>query len=716
MALAYLRPNELVSGQFEYTADTGTNSYYLFRIGSKAIDADELERVVFTSPVQQRGSMANPFNSEFTLRIPSRLFSRGARHVQMISFRDLQRNGPALSNIVMASPVWNQPDIEGSRRGLNEAQSSMKVQFANDQSIACRQTPFSFQESRFSQQMFLNELLSVLRALTPAVLEALPRLVGSGNSGAGLTGQANDVAPNRDAILALLRMVVNAARDSASLPSVAAPPAPPALPAPPAAAVAPAETAAGASISSPGRFVLPNHLRAGDRRFPQVSRQQILDGGVLTGPLLGALLGPMLQQAPQLLQILTDRPIQFLTALVQNQLQRRQNDQEFMMRLLTEANRNFTLQQLMQHMRANGQQLPQEIALASGAGSSAFQRTAAVSFGGQIANLPRFSDKISLLFDPGRTLEIFGKAKSVFTPAQGIVLTARLSVVGTAPAQPLPRAILEVKFVELDNQTPVLSKEWRLENVAADAALRLSFTPDELRTVPRHRDLQVSATLRWPAPHGHGLLGARGDHAIYLTDGFLVLAVGSTVGKEIPLRDIGRYRAFWNKIWETAGTQSSRASRWELDALCRYYIRANFDQDTNARIETRMFMEPPDPAAITEQTKGRMKSGMELSLNELNRLVPVLCGQAPLTFEELAALKSSELRNRFDLEATSRLRATGKRATAGTVWVFPEFTTREITLAEAGELTDDGAIVSLRQRIVRFPFPSSVHFVTLRSI
>lgn len=661
MALAYLTAGDAPPGSCELTADIGTNEFYEYRIGARGEDG-QLARIDHVSPLRRREG-GGAVDSRFTLRIPPSLLSRGSRDVQLCSYRDARRNGPACSRVVSVVPGLGRMGLDAPG-GPHTMSATSSVAFR-----PCRQAAFSFEESAVSHAMFLDGLLAALRALAPAVIDAAPAIVGAATGGKGL---------DSDLLSRLLRAVADATK--------------------------PAETK--------GEPAKPASLDA-------TSRAQMVDGGVLTGPLLASLLGPLLQQAPQLLQVLTDKPLQFLTTLIaarqQAQLQKQQHQQDFIAGLLAEANRSMILREAMRRSAAAG--APAAPAASPDPGAAAAQ---ALSLRGTARpSAPRAaaraSDRFHLAFEPGTTVSVSGKPKSVYRPDQGITLLARVAVKGAVPRSPLPRAIVEVTLTDLDRGEPVLAKTFRLTDVAAGAPLPLAFTADELAKVPRHRDLHVAASIRWPSDGGRRIVTARGDHAIYLTGGHLLTAIGAATGAEIPLDDPATYRAFWHRVWEGPARLAGDGKRWELDVVCRYYLRASLEHDSNARIETRLALDtPPDPAAITYAMGGRMKSGLELSLDELNRLAPLVGGE-PVSASELAALKSSEVRGHLDLEGTARVRLSGKKTNVGVVWVYPEVTLRDLSLA-AVEATDEaGQVTRVIARQVRFPFPSSIHFVSLRS-
>lgn len=662
MALAYLTAGEAVPGSGELTADIGTSEFYEVRIGARGADDDELARVDHVLPLRRREGGGG--DSSFTIRLPPGLVARGSRDVQLCSFRDAQRNGPACSRIVALLPAFSAAGFDAP--GGSTAMSAL----ASDAMFRpCRQVAFSFEESAISHEMFFDELLGALRALAPAVIDAAPAIVGAVTADKG--------RPDSDLVARLLQAVADALKQREGK----------------------AEPAKPQSLGP-------------------TSHAQFVDGGVISGPLLASLLGPVLQQAPQLLQVLTDKPLQFLTTLMQArqqaQAQKQQSQQNFIQGLLAEANKSMLLQELVRRM---GAAAPTEAAQPAPAAPAAAAASLALRAGGLGAKgsvAPRSSARYRLTFETGAAIMVAGKPRSVFRPERGLTLVARLVVQGPPPRTPLPRAIADVELRELDTRRPVLSKSFRLTDVAAGAPIALTFDPAELAAVPRLRDLQVVASIRWPAPSG-GSVAAQGTYAIFLSGGRLLGALGPSQGPEIPLDDPATYRSFWNRVWEGPGRLEGEGKRWELDVVCRYYLRAAAGQDSNARIETRLALDaPPDPTAITYGIRGRMKSGLELSLDELNRLAPLVGGDL-LEPADLEVMKSGDVATRLELEATTRVQLRGRKSDSGVLWVFPEVTLRELEIATVQETDANGQVTRVETRRVRFPFPSSVHFVSLRS-
>ena len=103
------------------------------------------------------------------------------------------------------------------------------------------------------------------------------------------------------------------------------------------------------------------------------------------------------------------------------------------------------------------------------------------------------------------------------------------------------------------------------------------------------------------------------------------------------------YRPFWNKIWEapvldgTRGDDGKKYS-WDLDVYTKYSTFVSASHDSNGMMETKILKEADDPERMALAVRGRMKAGIELSLAELNKLLPLWSGPPVLDAVKLEAL------------------------------------------------------------------------------
>src|SRR5262249_24552467 len=135
-------------------------------------------------------------------------------------------------------------------------------------------------------------------------------------------------------------------------------------------------------------------------------------------------------------------------------------------------------------------------------------------------------------------------------------------------------------------------------------------------------------------------------------------------------------------------------SLWELDVDARYLVQMTPHEDANGVMETRLQASPPDPDEIRLTTSGRLKGGIELSLDEVNKLAGLFGGQAPLDADRLAALRSHAIARAESGEFIAHLKLKGRASERGMVWVVPVFRLAEFSLSAVQKVDDSGQVVA----------------------
>lgn len=186
------------------------------------------------------------------------------------------------------------------------------------------------------------------------------------------------------------------------------------------------------------------------------------------------------------------------------------------------------------------------------------------------------------------------------------------------------------------------------------------------------------------------------------------LRQGKAVSEEFELADMTAYRAFWNKIWESPVLDSAELSDntnrkygWELNVNGKYFIMLTASHDDNGLMETRLLTSVEEKDSVRAITEGRMKAGIELSIKELNKLIPVMGDKQPLTSDQLRSFLNEGFARDHSMEFIYHFRLQGKAGQRGMIWVIPIFKLFEFTLT-SGEK-------------VCFPLPVSARSIGLKS-
>lgn len=298
---------------------------------------------------------------------------------------------------------------------------------------------------------------------------------------------------------------------------------------------------------------------------------------------------------------------------------------------------------------------------------------------------------------------------------QAITLRFRLDVGTGGPATPLPRAKLHVCVREPGGATDVLSRTEQLTAVAPGAEIPVALTAEEARGLPADTDLEVLACLRWPG--AKGTYQATSTQTVVVASRVQVRDRGDVVGTPVELTDMNRFRSFWNKVWTspTTGGGPEALPLWGLDAALRYSVIATSGDRANGLMETRL-QEDPAQEGLRAQTRGRIKSGLEVSVSELNKLLPLWPGEQPLAVDDLAAFSARGWLAGQGGDAVAQVRMEGKRGTRGLLWAVPVVRLRTFTLAQATEVDPYGQAVATQDRSVHFPVVESVRLLGLASL
>ncbi|MGK7953858.1 MAG: hypothetical protein AB4063_01110 [Crocosphaera sp.] len=167
MALAILRFQDIDGGKSEFQVDIGTNRFYTYTIGQEELQRSEGFKVLsnpkFTSPLI--GPLRESSLGRTILEVPNQQFNRQNRYIQIISFRNQQREGPAISEIVkvplISSGNYDLPVISFSQE---KAMNNHPVDTV----------PFAYKEVQpVSSAMFLGALFNAVKSVAAPVLNAV---------------------------------------------------------------------------------------------------------------------------------------------------------------------------------------------------------------------------------------------------------------------------------------------------------------------------------------------------------------------------------------------------------------------------------------------------------------------------------------------------------------------------------------------------------------
>lgn len=448
---------------------------------------------------------------------------------------------------------------------------------------------------------------------------------------------------------------------------------------------------------------------------PEYSRPFIFG---IDDALIGAVAGPLLQILPQLLNSANQRKIA-----------EKQADTKLMADALAGINQRLMLQQLAGAQAPNAAaspdlaklfQLLQQQAAAPAAGATAAPAVAS-SLSAPEPDNEVLSRRAVVGFQLRDPLPWNGEPKALFAKGANIRLTVKLTVGDPAPKSPLPKAIVRVLFRNPAERSVLIEKQFKLKDVPANAPIALDFAASELDAVPTNRPIELVTEIRWKSPSSGRVYKALGSREVVFVGKYLLKSQGSMVGTELELTDMSRFRSFWNKLWESpvldsaSGSADDKKYLWELNATVKYSILLAPDHPANGLMQTKFLKAAPDPESLTQSASGRMKSGIELSVQELNKLLPQWPGHDMLPAEQLEALTTASFAARNAGEAITSVKLRGNAGERGLVWAIPVFNLLQCTLATVAKTDETGQVTALADRVIGFPIPVSARIIGLKS-
>ena len=205
MALAILKYDGTDRSNHLFSADIGDNNYFRIYIGGfqtyRKFGVALLSNRNIVSKLY--GPLPEAKFGRINFRIPDQLITRDNSSIQLISYRDNQQNGMAISSIKRVIPR-----IQGVE--LPHIQLSMKTTTNIEQEI--ENIPFQFKEQPVSTGMFLGNLFKMLPKAIPVVGEVIGGLTGGGSSSE--SGSSEGGGGNRGGIM---KMILDLLKDPEQL-------------------------------------------------------------------------------------------------------------------------------------------------------------------------------------------------------------------------------------------------------------------------------------------------------------------------------------------------------------------------------------------------------------------------------------------------------------------------------------------------------------------
>jgi hypothetical protein len=715
MALALLWEEETDGQQWVFGVDTGTNPFFRLLLGTGNDDQDGMDRVddlYWSSPWQQNPAAGRHFQTKTTYRLDASIANRPHTLVQLQSAKNETGQSTAYSAPIglsryLASAVRGIPfgaDVMSGTQSFTLPGRLGLTSLKPTRTASVRSA-----KETFSRPLSLDDLLgAVVRAVLPLVQQSMGAADnGSGGSGtsrgngapAGL-GDAGD-AGMADLLATLLRSVLSAAPTiGSSTLSVDRP-------------------TSGTFWQMEHRASMANPLASARA----VSRPLVFG---IDDALLAALIGPVLQSLPELLNAAGQ--VRETRIAANNQLARDALGATERMRItqLLEtqeagggSGRAAEIRTLLMRLLAGDAQTPVPTGTSSthAAASAPAPGPAPVSPGAATSA----SEPLSVLLrdaQPSKAVlrQVLAIPTSTdlsthtaeFAKNRALTLRFALETGSAGPTTELPRSILHLALREPGGLTDLCTVSERIINLTSGKEMRVELPPADVAALPTDTPLELRATLRWP---GAATTYQAGSSSMIMLRGARVASTsGTSVGGGIELTDMARFRPFWNRLWSYDGSQM-----WGLDATIRYSVIFTATDRGNALMTTRSLLEDPRPDGLRVEAAGRMKGGLEAGIHELNRLLPLWQGETELTTEELAPFAAPSWIAAQGGDAVLSARFDGRKGTHGQLWAVPVLSLRSFTIASPTEVDPFGQITATTTSSTRFPTIEALRLIGLVS-
>jgi hypothetical protein len=696
MALAILDLLGIDDGNARFRIDTGTNRYYQLKLGrgvGTRSGFDWIDGVVHTTPIQLNEAGGGLLDSSTELSVPlgrARRHERGPTYAQLFSFKTREGRSPAFSAVLSLDHAMSVPgpDYElPESSAMHDLMAIGPPSFQRPRTVACRTCA-----EQFGAPGIGDLLTQLLKVAAPVVLDFLqkgqppavtpPVVTGGTPAGAKPPAPPAGVQPN---LLADIVGGIFKAIAGGSIPLLSK-----------------GQTLLDGPASRPNRFLLNGHA--------QLSQPFVFG---IDDVIIGQLIGKFVEILPAL-----------ANATNQKRIAMQANQNKLVSDLVGDVERRMLLEKVLEAQRSAPvdqtgdlgkladllQQMP--------AAGNAQPAAAAKSLSWEDGHHARLSNRAVVAFDTAPALRWNGADHVVFAKGQPIALKLKLTVGEPVPSQPLPKAIVRVWVKDCSDQTVFAEKVSKHKDLTAGGIITVPFTAAEVAGVPAGKPVSLLAEIHWRGSSGreHKALGSL--ESVFVNRHF-VTERGAAVGPEVELTDMNRYRAFYNKLWESpaldAAAPNQRKLLWKLDANLKYSVLIAPEHASNGSMETRFLVAPDDRDTVADRTAGRMKGGIELSIDELSKLAPLWDGEAALDPERLDAFRTADFAKASSGELVDHVKLDGRHGERGLVWVVPVLQMVNYTLGTVQTTDDSGQVIAIAAEPARMPMAVAARILGLKT-
>ena len=309
-----------------------------------------------------------------------------------------------------------------------------------------------------------------------------------------------------------------------------------------------------------------------------------------------------------------------------------------------------------------------------------------------------------------KTVVVNGTPKCVYVADKGIRFA--VTIQGSKKEKiTLPRCIIQVQIRTSRDKNVLAEKKFQLADVQTDAIVdSLQFSAEEIKDLPVNNDLLVCLALVWRDKNKQ-VKGTRKCHAIMMTSGYLFDGTQSVIKSAIPLNNITEHREFWHKIWE--GRAPAGRKRTNID--CKYFMQYEPSSPRNNHIQTKTLLKKGKEVSDSEYEADddfiKIKSGLQLSPQTLNALIPKISKYPALPEKQLNAIRGQEAKKVLESAGIGHVEFKTRRDETNMLWVYPEVDLLEINFKKANAINPYGNVLDFIDEKAVFVKPASIHFI-----
>ncbi len=674
MALAVLNYNGSNSGHHEFSADIGLNSFFRVVIGDhstyRSYGVSMLGNRSFSSRLFGPISASKFGRVNFT--IPASLFNRDHSYIQLISYKNQNEIGMAISNIERILPLMPTNDLPS----IQFSQSTMEIN-KNILSI-----PFQYEEQNLSHPFFFKKLFEALPKVLPAVGNLLSTVGNSSeqNGEQNLGKQLIALMSDPEKLKQVLELIKG---------------------------TAPVEVSSGEAVGvSDAQSISTNNLSSAqmDPMTIMTVISTVVDGLEKLGKIGQQINKDELDTLVKLNPGVKDDDVQGLLnqmSVTDYSTGMNMNPMDIMQLIGKITDGLEKLGKIGQQI--NKDELDTLIKLNPGVKDDDVQGLLN-QMGISKRNLPIIKFKKSAIvrikLNEITPIVLNGKNKVLFVSGRDF----RLPIEIKSP-KPIPSGIIQVVFASKDSEDVLINFKQRHNGSNGQSEIQTVIIPEYITDdlVPGE-EYTIFIQYLWKGKQDKKY-GASLSFDCQIASSVIFNGIKSKLNT-FPLNDIDIHRSFWHKVWQSDFTDDVVRFEFEL----KYYYSIESDRLENAQMETIEMLDHERPRKM----KGKMKSGLVLSPSVLNQL-SVTIGGDHLTNDEQTALFSKSFIDAQNKAIRSSANYKGRSGEMAALWVYPEVALTEIELLRVDQISQNGVVQSFSKEVKKIPLIESAHIIGVQS-